>query len=95
MDGAACRNPDGGLQWMLLMFGQQWMLKQNTSLLLLGLLLVLLIKLVVVDKKYFPAASLSQPGKPPLRLPPGPWHLPVISAACTTSSCRATAASCT
>ncbi|KAG0548644.1 hypothetical protein BDA96_01G184300 [Sorghum bicolor] len=48
------------------------------TLLLLGLLLVLLIKLVVVDKKYFPAASLSQPGKPPLRLPPGPWQLPVV-----------------
>jgi cytochrome P450 len=48
-------------------------------LLLLGLLLVLpllLVKLVVVNK-YFPAAPW-QPGKPPLRLPPGPRQLPVI-----------------
>lgn len=50
-------------------------------MLLLGLLVVLpvlLVKLLVLDKKYFPAASSSQPGKPPLRLPPGPRQLPVI-----------------
>ncbi|KAJ1294653.1 hypothetical protein BS78_01G161800 [Paspalum vaginatum] len=51
----------------------------EATLPLLGLLLVLPLLLVkLVAKNYSPLSS-SQPGKkPPLRLPPGPWQLPLI-----------------
>ncbi|CAD6213547.1 unnamed protein product [Miscanthus lutarioriparius] len=48
------------------------------TMLLLGLLLALPVLLIKLVHKYFQAASPSQPGKPPLRLPPGPRQLPVI-----------------
>ena len=54
---------------------------EATTLPLLGLLLLLPLFLIkLVARSYAPASALSQPGKPPLRLrlPPGPWQLPLI-----------------
>ncbi|WVZ59767.1 hypothetical protein U9M48_009867 [Paspalum notatum var. saurae] len=52
----------------------------EATLPLLGLLLVLPLLLIkLVAKNYSPASASSQPGeKLPLRLPPGPWQLPLI-----------------
>ncbi|XP_039783505.1 dolabradiene monooxygenase-like isoform X2 [Panicum virgatum] len=52
-----------------------------TTLPLLGLLLLLPLFLMIklVARSYALASPSSQPGKkPPLRLPPGPWQLPLI-----------------
>ncbi|RLN39685.1 hypothetical protein C2845_PM01G35810 [Panicum miliaceum] len=52
---------------------------EATTLPLLGLLLLLPLLLIkLVARSNAPASSSSKPGKPPPRLPPGPWQLPLI-----------------